>query len=249
MPKGGEQKKVEAYGISDKGKQRNINQDTIYYSTEPVGILQNLFIVADGMGGHASGDFASRYTVEQLVSLLSKTKNGSLISQIDSNIRLVNNMLVRYAAENLDMYGMGTTLVMATFEENTAYVANIGDSRLYLVGETIRQITRDHSYVEELVSNGQIKRGSEEYNRQKNVITRAVGNPAGVTADYFEIDIREGDIILMCSDGLSNMISDEEMLYIIQNGYDLKETVKTLVDRANEEGGTDNISCLLIKPL
>lgn len=240
---------MEAYGVCDVGRMRAINQDTIYYSTEPVGVLRNLFIVADGMGGHSSGDFASRYTVEQLVELFSKTTSGPVISHIDSSIRLVNNMLVRYATENLDMYGMGTTLVLSTCEDDIVYVANVGDSRLYLINDDIRQITRDHSYVEEMVSSGHIKRGSAEYNNKKNLITRAIGSPSGVNVDYFEIEVKPGDKILMCSDGLTNMLTDDEILYIVQSNKDIKLASQALVDKANYRGGVDNISALLIKPL
>lgn len=240
---------MEAYGICDIGRERDVNQDTIYYSTSAVGILRNLFIVADGMGGQAAGDFASRFTVDQLVELFSKTTTGPIISQIDSSIHLVNNMLVRQAAENLDMYGMGTTLVMATCEDETVYVANVGDSRLYLINDDIRQITRDHSYVEELVSVGQLKRGSEEYKSKKNLITRAIGVSSKLNVDYFEIEVKPGDKILLCSDGLTNMLGDEEILDTILEHRNLYDATKALVDIANERGGTDNISALLFKPL
>lgn len=237
---------MEAYGKTDTGIVRTVNQDMIYYTTSNVGPLPNLFIVADGMGGHAAGDFASRYTVENLVKLLENNKNNHLISAIDDGIHLVNKMLVRKADENLDLYGMGTTLVLATVENNILYVANVGDSRLYVVGDDICQITRDHSYVEEMVSAGKMERGSTEYFSRKNVITRAIGSPSGVVVDYFEIELSPEKQILLCSDGLTNMLSDGEILLKVRGEFSLKSKVEGLIDAANEKGGEDNISVLLV---
>jgi protein phosphatase len=239
---------MEAYGKTDVGIARTLNQDCIYYTTSPVGLLQNLFVVADGMGGHAAGDFASRYTVENLVHLLEHSTSKHLVSAIDDSIHLVNKMLVRQADENLDMYGMGTTLVLATIENNILYVANVGDSRLYVIGDDICQITRDHSYVEEMVSAGKIERGSSEYYSRKNVITRAIGSPSGVVVDYFEIELRENTQILLCSDGLTNMLTDEEILQILRSTISSQKKVDALIDAANKNGGTDNISAVLVIP-
>ncbi len=142
---------MEAYGKSDTGIVRSLNQDTFFCSTTPIGSLPNLFIVADGMGGHAAGDFASKFTVDNLVQILKNNSSKHIISAIDDAIHLVNKMLLRQADENLELYGMGTTLVLATVEGSVLYVANVGDSRLYVVGDDICQITIDHSYVEEMV--------------------------------------------------------------------------------------------------
>ncbi len=239
---------MEAYGKTDVGVARSMNQDTIFYSTSSVGFLKNLFIVADGMGGHAAGDFASRYTVENLVKILENSTSKHLISAIDDSIHLVNKMLVRQADENLDMYGMGTTLVLATVENNILYVANVGDSRLYVVGDDICQITRDHSYVEEMVSAGKIQRGSSEYYSRKNVITRAIGSPSGVVVDYFEIELSENSMILLCSDGLTNMLADDEILSLMLSTDNIQKKVDLLIEAANKKGGTDNISVLLVSP-
>ena len=239
---------MEAYGKTDVGVMRTQNQDSLFYSTSPIGSLKNLFMVADGMGGHAAGDFASRFTIDNLVNLLKNSTSKQLITAIDDSIHLVNKMLVRYADENLDMYGMGTTLVLATIEDNILYVANVGDSRLYVIDDDICQITRDHSYVEEMVSAGEIKRGSDEYVSKKNLITRAIGSPSGVVVDYFEIELNENSQVLLCSDGLTNMISDREILFMIKSSSDIKKKVDTLIDVANKNGGTDNISVLLVSP-
>ncbi len=237
---------MEAYGKTDVGLVRSVNQDMIYYTTESVGSLPNLFIVADGMGGHAAGDFASRFTVENLVKLLGSSSSKQLISAIDDSIHLVNKMLVRKADENLDLYGMGTTLVLATIEDNILYVANVGDSRLYVIGDDICQITRDHSYVEEMVSAGKMERGSSEYFSRKNVITRAIGSPSGVVVDYFEIELDGKRQVLLCSDGLTNMLTDDEILSKINSESSLKNKVEGLIDAANKNGGEDNISALLV---
>ncbi len=237
---------MEVYGKTDTGLVRTMNQDMIYYTTENVGSLPNLFIVADGMGGHAAGDFASRFTVENLVKLLGSSSSKQIISAIDDSIHLVNKMLVRKADENLDLYGMGTTLVLATIEDNVLYVANVGDSRLYVIGDDICQITRDHSYVEEMVLAGKMERGSTEYFSRKNVITRAIGSPSGVVVDYFEIELDSKRQILLCSDGLTNMLTDEEILSKINSEQSIKSKVEGLVDAANKNGGEDNISVLLV---
>lgn len=239
---------MEAYGKTDVGAVRTVNQDTIFYTTSSVGLLQNLFIVADGMGGHAAGDFASRYTVENLVKLLENSPSKHLVSAIDDSIHLVNKMLVRQADENLDLYGMGTTLVLATVENNILYVANVGDSRLYVIGEDICQITRDHSFVEEMVSAGKMERGSSEYYSRKNVITRAIGSPSGVLVDYFEIELNGDCQIMLCSDGLTNMLTDKEILSLLRNTNGIQKRVDTLIEAANKNGGTDNISVLLVQP-
>lgn len=239
---------MEAYGKTDVGAARSLNQDTIYYTTSSVGLLKNLFIVADGMGGHAAGDFASRYTVENLVKILQTSTSKHLVSAIDDGIHLVNKMLVRQADENLDMYGMGTTLVLATVENNILYVANVGDSRLYVIGDDICQITRDHSYVEEMVSAGKMERGSSEYYSRKNVITRAIGSPSGVVVDYFEIELNDNCQIMLCSDGLTNMLTDEEILSLLRSTNGIQKKVEALIEAANKNGGMDNISVLLVSP-
>jgi protein phosphatase len=143
---------------------------------------------------------------------------------------------------------MGTTLVAAVIVDNTLYVANVGDSRLYLLRDNLEQITRDHSLVEEMVALGKMERGSEEYRSQKNVITRAVGILPTVDVDMFDIPLQECDYILMCSDGLTNMVSDEEICKILQTTDLLEEQTDNLIRKANENGGLDNIAVVLVEP-
>ncbi|MBR5474644.1 MAG: serine/threonine-protein phosphatase, partial [Lachnospiraceae bacterium] len=128
------------------------------------------------------------------------------------------------------------------------YVANVGDSRLYVVNGDICQVSRDHSLVEELVAKGELERGSQDYYEQKNIITRAVGIKGKVRADFFEVELQRGDVILLCSDGLTNMVSDERIARIIETSASLSTMAHVLVDEANKNGGKDNISVVLIKP-
>ena len=144
---------------------------------------------------------------------------------------------------------MGTTLVAASVEDDTLYVANIGDSRLYLYREhSMVQITRDHSFVEEMVALGQMNRNSQDYREKKNIITRAVGTASHVSADFFEEPLQPKDLILMCSDGLSNMVSETEMVLCLEQALSLRQKTEQLIDLANRHGGKDNITVLLADP-
>ena len=145
---------------------------------------------------------------------------------------------------------MGTTLVAAVVEEDGILnVANIGDSRAYLIrGNTIRQITRDHSYVEEMVEKGYMRRGSEDYLQSRNIITRAVGVQQRVHADFFELELSAGDFLLLCSDGLSNMVDNESILNVVQDASSVQAKAEALIDLANLNGGRDNIGVILLDP-
>lgn len=240
---------MQAYGLTHVGKVRTHNQDYLYSSSEPVGNLKNLFLVADGMGGHQAGDYASRFAVENLVSYLKEKREGQIVFKLQQGIQMVNAKLYRRSMENPHLRGMGTTLVAASIEDDTLYVANIGDSRLYLYREhSIVQITRDHSYVEEMVARGQMDRNSHDYLEKKNIITRAVGTDSRVNIDFFEEALQPEDMILMCSDGLSNMVSEPDMERCLSQGISLKQRVEQLVYMANEHGGRDNITAVLVEP-
>lgn len=240
---------MEAYALTDIGQVRSMNQDYIYSSPEMVGSLPNLFLVADGMGGHKAGDYASRYTVENLVVYISRAGEGAVVPQLKNGIAEVNKRLYRESLAQEELAGMGCTLVAAVVEDRTLYVANVGDSRLYVVHKgAIRQITRDHSYVEEMVASGQMMRGSADYNRRKNIITRAMGIGREVEPDFFEVDLEDGDYILLCSDGLSNMLDDENMHRIITGEGSLKDKASCLIEEANRQGGVDNIAVVLVNP-
>lgn len=239
---------MEAYALTDTGRVRSMNQDYIYSSPEGVGSLPNLFMVADGMGGHRAGDFASRYTVENLVVYLNRCQRGSAVMQLKEGIEQVNEGLFEESLIHEELRGMGCTLVAAVVEEGILYTANIGDSRLYLIHSGgIRQVTRDHSYVEELVAKGQLLRGSADYNSRKNIITRAVGIGRRVEADFFEAELQEGDYILLCSDGLTNMVDDSAIHRIVTGEGSLKDKACRLIREANGRGGTDNIAVVLAR--
>ena len=227
---------------------RKTNQDYIFCSMKPVGSLPNLFIVADGMGGHKAGDLASRYTVEEFLNVVEASESENPISIIEEAVRKSNIALINKSKESIDYEGMGTTLVVATFIRNSLYIANVGDSRLYCINNDIQQITRDHSLVEEMINLGELDRKNARTHENKNIITRAVGVDSEVVADFFEVDYSKDDIILMCSDGLSNMIDDEDIKRIINESTDLEAACNMLIETANANGGRDNISVILIDP-
>lgn len=239
---------MKAYSITDIGEKRKINQDYVYCNTNQVGKLPNLFIVADGMGGHNAGDFASRFCVEEFTKQLNQSDEETPIGLIEKILRETNRQLIAKAKEQSELVGMGTTFVMATIFDNIMYVANVGDSRLYVIGDEIKQITEDHSLVEAMVKTGEINRQEARVHPNKNIITRALGAGDEVKPDFFEVNLEEGDIILMCSDGLTNMLEDEDIKSIVKEyGENIEEAASTLVKRANENGGKDNIAIVIIK--
>lgn len=238
---------MKAFALTDVGKNRVTNQDYVYCSADAVGNLPNIFIVADGMGGHKAGDVASVTAVDTVLKSIKNSKKKDVISIIDEAIFTANETLFQKSNNNEECKGMGTTLVIATAINNTLFVANVGDSRLYLIDSEIRQITRDHSFVEEMVSIGEIDKSEARTHEKKNIITRAIGVEQKTTADYFEVQYSEGAKILMCSDGLTNMVDDKEIFSIVSETKDLKNTVIRLIDRANDNGGKDNIAVLIVE--
>ena len=230
------------------GKKRQLNQDYVYTSEMPVGNLPNVFIVADGMGGHNAGDYASKYTVETIVQEIARAKETNPVTVIKNAIGIANEHIRQKAEENVSLYGMGTTLVVATCMGNLLEVANVGDRRLYVVNDKITQITRDHSLVEEMVRMGGIDRETARSHPDKNIITRAIGASDTVKVDFFTVKLQKGDIVLMCSDGLTNMLEDEEIRMILNGQRDIVEKAEELVRAANNNGGKDNIAVVLIEP-
>ena len=239
---------MNSYGQTDTGRVRKSNQDSIFLSETPVGPLSNLFMVADGMGGHKAGDFASRFVVDTMVRCMGLYKSDSPVTALRKAIEKTNELLFLEAQRDPDREGMGSTLVAATVDQDTMYVANVGDSRLYLFRDGLSQITRDHSYVEEMVAMGMMQRGSADYNRKKNIITRAAGIKPDIEPDFFEEELEQGDYILLCSDGLSNMVDNDTMCSIVLSEGTLKEKAVRLIAEANKRGGTDNIAVVLVKP-
>ena len=239
---------LRSYAVTDIGRRRQINQDFVYLSETPVGNLPNIFIVADGMGGHNAGDFASRYAVETIVGEVKASfeKNPTII--LGKAIDKDNACIRQKAGGDKTLMGMGTTIVIATCIGKYLEVANVGDSRLYLVNDRIEQVTIDHSLVEEMIQRGGIDRRSARNHPDKNIITRALGARNTIEADFFNLELEAGDIVLLCSDGLTNMVEDEDIRRVLKSGRDLKERAETLVQMANDNGGKDNISVIIIEP-
>lgn len=239
---------MKTFSITDVGMHREMNQDCFYTSEMPVGNLPNLFIVADGMGGHNAGEYASRHTVDVVVEVAKNSAHKKPALILEEAIKAANEELIQKAEEDASMKGMGTTIVAVTIADRRIYVANVGDSRLYIVNNGITQITRDHSYVEEMVRRGEMDKETAREHPDKNIITRAVGAIKEIEIDFFEADIQMEDEILLCSDGLTNMVEDEDIRRIIKGQRDTAEKAEKLVETANQNGGKDNITVVVIEP-
>lgn len=232
--------------LTDVGRKRLINQDTVYISDTPIGVLPNLYIVADGMGGEKAGDYASKSLIGYMLTYIEHTIKMP-VTAIQGAIEYANANLFAEGSKNPNLSGMGTTVVAASIIDNTLHVFNVGDSRCYVLDEnSISQITEDHSLVEMLVSKGEITRESAEYKENKSKITRAVGAEERVLIDSFEVDLVGNEYVLLCSDGLTNMVDDRKIFNIISSSAGVKSSAKRLVEEANLSGGSDNISILLI---
>ena len=239
---------MKVFSITDVGRIRKMNQDYVFATDEPLGSLPNLLVVADGMGGHKAGDFASKFTVETLKEELKLSlKEGPEEVLLDA-VQTVNHKLIQTAETDIKLDGMGTTLVAATVIDHTLYFINVGDSRLYLINNNIKQLSRDHSLVEEMLRLGGISEEEAKNHPDKNIITRAIGVKENVEADFYEFALKKGDVILMCTDGLCNMVSEDEIFAIIKGARDIVEAGQLLINRANENGGKDNIGIVLAQP-
>ena len=239
---------IKSFSVTDIGRKRKLNQDFVYSSDEPVGNLPNVYIVADGMGGHQAGDYASKCTVETMVREIRGCFEKSPIRILSKAIRIANDQVRKKAREDESLLGMGTTVVAATCLGKYLQVANVGDSRLYIINDEVRQITRDHSLVEEMVRMGSLGREEARNHPDKNIITRALGAVKDVEVDFFDIRLVPGDILLLCSDGLTNMVSDDKIRDAILTGETLEDAGKKLIFMANDNGGKDNIGVVLAKP-
>lgn len=239
---------METYCQTDVGLKRNSNQDFVYASDQKVGRLPSLLIVADGMGGHAAGDLASRVCVETMVSSIEGSGQTETIPILAEAVQKANRAVLKKAAEKPEYAGMGTTIVAAVIDGNTLYIANVGDSRLYLIDDDrIDQITLDHSLVAEMVRSGRISPEQMRNHPEKNIITRAVGGEESVEADFFDVGLHKGDVVLLCSDGLTNMVEDEQIFRIIRREKTLRDAGQKLISAANSAGGRDNISVVLAR--
>jgi protein phosphatase len=232
---------VGAYAVaSDTGRRRRRNEDN-YVVAPP------LFAVADGMGGAQAGEVASRLAASALEAGDSDGLEGT--TRIDSLIQEANRRIYDRASTDPTASGMGTTMTVAVVEGMTVAIGHVGDSRAYLVrGEQMEQLTEDHSLVNELLKTGKLSEEEAQVHPQRSVITRAVGTDPDVDVDGFTIEAQDGDVFLICSDGLSDMVSDEEILELLhQNRDDLDKAVKALVAAANRGGGEDNITAVAFR--
>ena len=240
---------IHSAAITNIGQKRRVNQDSYLVQENPVGNLPDLFVVADGMGGHRAGDYASRFTVERLRTKIESAPETDMRSMVTRVLHEINTELRTIAASDEAYYGMGTTCVLCTIDGSRLQVANIGDSRLYIAGKDgMRQVTVDHSLVEEMVLAGGISEASARIHPDKNIITRAIGAENGLNIDFFAAQLNEGELVLMCTDGLTNMVEDRRISAVLKEEATLEEKVRKLVSEANRNGGRDNITALLVDP-
>lgn len=239
---------MDTFSITDTGRLRNSNQDCLFCEENAVGKFPNLFLVADGMGGHKAGDLASRLCIDEIVKQIRDSQERTPVSAFEQAISVANACVYERSMEDFELAGMGTTIVGAMIENKTAYIVNIGDSRLYRLHDKLEQITVDHSLVEEMVQSGEIQKEEMRTHPNKNIITRALGTDNLVRPDCFEVKVEEGDVLLLCSDGLTNMVDDYDIEEIVKrHKEDMKLAGENLVRQANEAGGKDNISVILVR--
>ncbi len=235
------------YAMTDEGQVRTSNQDYVFASDAGAGKLSNLFIVADGMGGHLAGEYASETAVKTVLENVREKHDDRPISILESAIKVANARVYAEAQLDPQKRGMGTTMVAATVSGGRLYVANVGDSRLYAISNgRLQQITRDHSVVEELVRSGGISKELASKHKDKHKITRAIGVEPEVKVDFFDVALDDISAVLMCTDGLTNMVEDMTIEEILLSDEKVKQKVERLVNTANENGGTDNITVVII---
>ena len=246
-----------AFGLTDVGRKRKHNEDAYLLDAE-----RGLFVVADGMGGHAAGEVASRLTVESIQEFIAGTEDDHDNTwpfgynnrySVDGNrlstaVERANEKVMRAVVNRPELKGMGTTVVAALFDEKRATLVHVGDSRAYLLRDSeLRRLTDDHSWVQEQVNAGILSEEEARSHPLKNVVTRALGGGAHVAVDLIEIPVGDGDRFLLCSDGLTGMVSDEEITEALSSSRSLEQIVRGLIDLANERGGVDNITAITVE--
>ena len=248
---------VKAYGLTDVGRQRQHNEDTFLVEDDA-----KLFLVADGMGGHAAGEIASRIAVDSINEFIVHTKEDDgtwphaydehytrTTNRLMAALRMANTRVLEAMRKDAKLRGMGTTVVAAMADNGKISVAHVGDSRAYMIRNgKISRITNDHSWVYEQVQAGMLTEAEAEKHPLRNVITRALGGALSVNPDASEIDSRPGDVYLLCSDGLTGMVPEDEILKLVtENADDLEKACQELIDTANARGGLDNVTAILVK--
>lgn len=243
---------MQYFGLSDVGSVRENNEDS--FGIRQISDHAAAFVVADGMGGHLGGEEASNTAVDFVLeaidessSKFNKYSDKQIENFLKNTVIKVNKILFEKANDDSNLMGMGTTLVICIVLKDKYFAANVGDSRLYIHSSSLTQITKDHSYVSELVDMGAITKEQALTHPGKNVITRAVGTESDVTADIFKGKLKSGDIIVICTDGLTNMVSDSVIDDILSTDDKPQIITENLVKLANENGGKDNITVLTIK--
>lgn len=233
---------------TDAGKERDHNEDSILVDDD-----KDIFILADGMGGRQAGEIASKIAVDVAYSFLRHAINQNISNKdiprlLKSALFKAHDAIGSMAKDNLNLTGMGTTLVLVIVRDNTAYICHAGDSRAYLIGENIRQVTKDQTLANYLVE--QMKKRPEEIpSKAWHTLTQAVGVTENMSPELTELDLKPGDILLICSDGLSDMLNDGEIEEIVQKhrGRKFSSIADALVGVANDKGGIDNISVVILK--
>jgi len=238
--------KITSHGRTDVGQKRQTNQDSILLDAS-----NELYAVADGMGGHKGGEVASAMTLDILKSMIASISTRRNVfrpsAYLKEVVALASLKIKEKAMGDDSLTGMGTTLVAVYFFEGVSYIVQVGDSRVYLYRDSsLWQITEDHSLINEQLRQGVITEGQAQSSDYKNVITRSVGFEDTANADVYMRDVQAGDVFLLCSDGLSSMISDETIRQNI-NSADLKGSVDKLIELANKSGGNDNVSVILVR--
>ena len=243
---------VEVCGLTDIGQIRELNEDSFEICGFEDGRPSGVCVLADGMGGHNAGEVASgmaaQIICDDLMGSLTEQDNNKIALNMAAAIDFANSEIYNMSLKNSAQAGMGTTVVVTFVKDGLVRIANIGDSCAYVVSDIVmRKITVDHSVVEELVQSGSITRAEARNHPDKNIITRAVGTEKFVDADFFDYVPVGGETILMCSDGLCEMLSDKEIKKILNATENLKDAVKMLIDEANKNGGIDNITVVALK--
>jgi len=233
-----------AAALTDRGRKRASNEDAFGYSAE-----HGIYVVCDGMGGAAAGEIASSLAVDEMMRLLTqRAGDSSIVTDAEQAAASANQAIFSRAERSQQLNGMGTTLVALLAEERRVWMLNVGDSRGYrLRNARLEQITIDHSLVEEQIRMGRMSQSEAVRSPLRNVITRALGTQNSVTPDVFELEAEPGDLFLLCSDGLTRELSDTRIESILRESAPLEELCAQLVAAANQAGGHDNITCLLVR--
>ncbi|OZS79239.1 hypothetical protein CF394_02135 [Tetzosporium hominis] len=235
---------------TDIGKKRAINEDYLDVVEKEQGMV--LAVLADGMGGHNAGDVASELAVRFLVDRFHKSKlhltsdSNAVSSWLKEAYEGANERISTIAESDPSCKGMGTTLIAAVFQNNKVTFAHIGDSRVYLYSKgEINPLTKDHSYVNVLLDSGEINEEQARTHPRKNMLMKAIGTEISIDPDILTVSLRAEEYMLICSDGLSNMVSAEQMVHVLQSEASLQAKVETFIELANEQGGEDNISLII----